>query len=132
MMRNDNPAKRYLVFMDPDRVPDAKTLAGVKTLPHNEKYEKMTPKEAVQAHGKKVMRHQASVVTIKTRMIQVISNRHEMIVGERPENMQQGVVEDMAEIAVIDGVQCLPLLFFRKTGVRFDEGARKYRGPMPT
>ena len=49
VVRNDNPAKRYLVFMDPERVPDAKTLAGVKKLPDNEKYEKMTPKEAARA-----------------------------------------------------------------------------------
>jgi len=46
---HDNPAKRYLVFMDPGRVPDAKTLAEVKKLPVNEKYEKMTAKEAAQA-----------------------------------------------------------------------------------
>jgi hypothetical protein len=49
MVRNDNAAKRYLVFMDPDRVPDAKTLAKMKKLPDNEKYEKMTPKAAAEA-----------------------------------------------------------------------------------
>lgn len=47
--RNDNPAKRYIVYMTPQSAPDAKQLADVKTLPDNEKYESMTPKEAVQA-----------------------------------------------------------------------------------
>jgi hypothetical protein len=49
VVRNDNPAGRFLVFMEPGRVADAKELAEVKKLPENEKYEKMTPKEAAQA-----------------------------------------------------------------------------------
>jgi hypothetical protein len=49
VVRNDNPAKRWIVLMNPERVPNAKTLAAMTTLPDNEKYEKMTPKEAVEA-----------------------------------------------------------------------------------
>ena len=44
----DNPAKRCIVFGF-GRNPDAKQLAQVKPLPDNEKYQKMTPKQAVQA-----------------------------------------------------------------------------------
>jgi len=44
----DNPAKRCIVF-GPMARPDAKRLAQAKPLPDNEKYQKMTPKEAVQA-----------------------------------------------------------------------------------
>jgi hypothetical protein len=49
VVRNDKPAKRYLVFMDPHQAPNAKALAEVTKLPDNEKYQKMTPKEAAQA-----------------------------------------------------------------------------------
>ena len=49
MVRNDNPAKRYVVFMDPGAFPMRRRLAELKKLPDNEKYQKMTPKEAVQA-----------------------------------------------------------------------------------
>ncbi len=44
----DNPAKRCIVFGPRER-PDAERLAQVKPLPDNEKYQKMTPKQAVQA-----------------------------------------------------------------------------------
>lgn len=44
----DNPAKRCVVFNAKER-PDPKLLAQVQPLPDNEKYQKMTPKEAVQA-----------------------------------------------------------------------------------
>jgi len=44
----DNPAKRCIVFKSGKR-PDGKRLAQVKPLPDNEKYQKMTPKEAIQA-----------------------------------------------------------------------------------
>jgi hypothetical protein len=46
--RNDNPAKRYIIY-SADEVPDVKKRAELKILPDNEKYEKMTPKEAAQA-----------------------------------------------------------------------------------
>jgi hypothetical protein len=45
---NDNPAKRFVVYRS-DKVPNAKKRAEVKRLPDNERYEKMTPKEAMQA-----------------------------------------------------------------------------------
>jgi hypothetical protein len=48
-VRNDNPAKRCILFLDPEHTPDAKAVAEVERLPDNEKYEKMTPEEAVQA-----------------------------------------------------------------------------------
>ena len=47
-VRNDNPAKRYVVFSPGDR-PDQKRLAELKPLPDKEKYEKMTPKEILQS-----------------------------------------------------------------------------------
>ncbi len=46
-VRNDNPAKRYVVFGPRER-PDAKRLAELKPLADQEKYAKMTPKEVVQ------------------------------------------------------------------------------------
>ena len=47
-VRNDNPAKRYVVF-GPGERPDAKRLAELKPLADQEKYARMTPKEIVQA-----------------------------------------------------------------------------------
>jgi hypothetical protein len=47
-VRNDNPAKRYVVFSPEDKL-DAKRLAGLKPLPDQEKYAKMSPKEVVEA-----------------------------------------------------------------------------------
>jgi hypothetical protein len=47
-VRNDNPAKRYVVFSPGDR-PEPKRLAELKALPDSAKYEKMTPKEILQA-----------------------------------------------------------------------------------
>ena len=56
VVRNDNPAKRYVVFSPGDKY-DAKRLAKLKPLPEANKYEKMTPKEVVaalfQAYAKK-------------------------------------------------------------------------------
>jgi len=46
---NDNPAKRFVVYSS-DEAPDTKKRASVKKLSDNEKYEKMTPKEAMQAY----------------------------------------------------------------------------------
>jgi beta-lactamase regulating signal transducer with metallopeptidase domain len=48
-VRNDNPAKRWIVSLGPAETIDLKALADVKKLPNNEKYERMTPQEAVQA-----------------------------------------------------------------------------------
>jgi hypothetical protein len=48
-VRSDNPAKRCVLFLDPEYTPDAQALADVERLPDNEKYEKLTPEEAVQA-----------------------------------------------------------------------------------
>jgi len=47
-VRNDNPAKRYVVF-GPGESSDAKRLAELKPLADQEKYAKMSPKEAVEA-----------------------------------------------------------------------------------
>ncbi|MBN2296481.1 MAG: zf-HC2 domain-containing protein [Pirellulales bacterium] len=47
----DNPAKRCIVFF-PRKTPSAELLAQVKPLEDNEKYQKMTPKQAVQAYLK--------------------------------------------------------------------------------
>jgi hypothetical protein len=56
LVRNDNPAKRYVIFTPGDKY-DAKRLAKLKPLPDQKKYEKMTPKEVVEAlfraYGKK-------------------------------------------------------------------------------
>ena len=46
-VRNDNPAKRYVIF-NQEESPDAKRLAKLKPLA-DEKYTKMSPKEAVEA-----------------------------------------------------------------------------------
>jgi hypothetical protein len=48
IVRNDNPAKRWIVFQD-EEGQDPKKLAELKRIPDNEKYEKMTPKQAVKA-----------------------------------------------------------------------------------
>ncbi|MGO9111035.1 MAG: hypothetical protein ACLP9L_17570 [Thermoguttaceae bacterium] len=47
-VRNDNPAKRYVV-LGPGESSDAKRLAELKPLADQEKYAKMSPKEAVEA-----------------------------------------------------------------------------------
>ena len=73
---NDNPAKRYVIFGPGDKY-DAKRLAELKPLPDQEKYAKMTPKEAVEAVCKAYVDKDADAAYRfwKAQTISIISRR---------------------------------------------------------
>jgi hypothetical protein len=121
----DNPAKRCIVF-DAERRPDSERLAQLKPLPDNEKYQKMTPQEAVEARFKAYQEKDAEEVwrfsdgSITVEQIKKVLSARQIVgfsVGEPTPATEAGYWNVPVEIEFIQK---------HNLGIRNDNPAKRY------